>query len=261
MNLRTPAAWCAVTAILVTALVVLDNQATSRWPATGGIQRTISTSSAALSILSFGMRPLMADYLWIDAVQYFGHTLGHHEHDIVDGRIVEKGLAGQDVPTATTVFYSLVKRAVEVDPMFVRPSMLGALFLIDPHADPMAGLDLLEHGARNRPDSWQLRLWHGFYRYSIQGDRQTALEEMAAAVECPGSPAYVEDVRHFLETAPDSLLAKVFFRHALQEARTEAERTRLQQKLDELDAGIGDFGHEHHPHDDHPGHEHPSTAE
>ncbi|MBN1425966.1 hypothetical protein JXA88_15565 [Candidatus Fermentibacteria bacterium] len=261
MILRTWAAWVAVAGILIVSLVGLDRQATAHWPATHTLERTISTPSAALSILSFGLRPLMADYLWIDAVQYLGHTLGHHEHDIVDGSIVERGLSGDDTRTASEVFYSLVKRTVEVDPLFVRPAMLGALFLIDPHANPMAGLRLLESGARSRPDSWQLRLWHGFYRYAILRDRQTALDELAAAARCPGRPDYVPQMRHFLETAPDSSLAKVFFRHALHEARTETERARLQQRLDELDAGLGEFGIRHDHHDDHHGHGRPSETD
>lgn len=239
---RAPLALTALGALLVS----LDRQASGMWPPQRTLEREVRASPAMLSNLSFGLSPLVADYLWIDAVQYFGGTLGRHVHDVVGGRIVERGVTGEDVQTAAKAFHALVRRLMDVDPYFVRPPLLSALFLIDPHADPFLGLDVLQEAARKNPQSWQLRLWHGFYRYAILRDKDRALTELAAAADCPGRPEYVVDVQHFLETASDSLLARVFFTRARQEARTETERRIFQERLDELDAGVGGFGLEHH---------------
>jgi hypothetical protein len=248
--------WAVVPVVLAVLLVTLDREATGWWPPRYTLERQVQASPAMLSMLSFGLRPLVADYLWIDAVQYFGHTLGRHVHDLVDGRIVERGLTGADVRVASRVFHLLIKRLLAVDPLFVRPPMLGAMFLMDPHADPALGMDILQTGARKNPGSWQLRLWNGFYSYALLRDKETARRELMAATACPGCPSYVADVRLLLETAPDTVLARVFWSRAYGEARTEEERVYLQQRLDELDEGIGGFGlehrheHEHHDHDE-----------
>ncbi len=246
--------WTGIGLGLVALLVWADHEAARRWPPHHSLRREVRASAAMLSTLSFGMRPLVADYLWIDAVQYFGHTLGHHVHDIVDGHLVERGLTGEDVAIASEVFFKLVRRILDVDPLFVRAPLLGAMFLLDPHAHPRLGLELLAVASTKNPRSWQIRLWHGFYRYALLGDREGALAELAKASSCPGSPDYVGGVRTFLATAPDSVTARVFFTRARQEARTETERRIIDERLEELEAGLTSFGtvrpHEE-GHDDH----------
>lgn len=242
---------CGVAVVLVCLLIALDHEAARLWPQRHTLEREVTASSTMLSMLSLGMRPLIADYLWIDAVQYFGHTLGSHHHDVVDGAIVERGLVGDDVHIAARVFAKLIRRIMDVDPGFVRPPLLGALFLIDPHADPLLGLGTLEAASRANPSSWQIRLWHGFYRYAILRDKEGARRELVAAERAPGRPDYVGDVRLLLDTAPDSVLAKVFFTRARQEARTETERQIFQQRLDEVEAGMG-FGLDHEDDHEHP---------
>lgn len=248
MRLRGFAVGGVLPAVLCVLLFGLDREATQRWPSQHAPQREVRMPSAIASMLSFGMQPLVADYLWIDAVQYFAHTLGHHTHEIVNGKVVEKGAVGVDMSMSSAVFYRLVRRVVEVDPYFVRPALLGALFLMDPHADPLAGLSLLEHGVWRRPDSWQLRLWHGFYTHILLRDTETAVAELDAAQECRGCPDYVQGVRNFVQTAPDSLLARFFFSTMYEEAQTPAEREYFRKRLEELDAGIDafDYGTHHH---------------
>jgi hypothetical protein len=218
------------------------------------MMREISLPSAAVALVSFGARPLVADYLWIDAVQYIGRTLAHHRHDIVDGKIVEVGLAGEYVPLAAETLYRLVKRLTEVDPNFVYPYYISSLFLLDAHIDPDLSVDLLRLGVARNPDNWFLRTYYGFQLFMVNRDLDGAARELDIAVSLPGATGYVERLRRNLGSASRSKLTIIFLKGALQRATTEMERARIRQQISELEAGgdldLDDVDHHHH-HDHH----------
>lgn len=228
-----------VAAVLVGLLVVLDALGRRWWPTTDPLEARPALPGSVVRMVSYGLHPLIADILWVDAVQYLGKTLAHHSHEVVDGVLVERGLEGPDVAKAASGFHARVSRVMDVDPLFVRVPLLGALFLVDPHADPMLGLSLLASASRRNPTSWQLRLWHGFFTFALRGDREGALRELEAASQIPGRPDYVQGVRDLLAAETDSVLAKVFFAGAWGEARSELERRALQSRLEELEMSLG----------------------
>jgi hypothetical protein len=247
-------------------LVLLDGQARNAEPEQDPVTREVSLPSAAIALISFGVRPLVADYLWIDAVQYIGKTLAHHEHDVVDGRVVEVGFAGEDVPVAAENVYRLVKRLTEVDPNFVYPYYITSLFLLDPHIEPDYAMDLLQSGVEHNPENWFLRTCYGYQLFTAKHDVVGALRELDIAVALPGAAAYVRHLRQGLSTASPHELTEMFLKGALRRATTDMERARIRQQLDDLEAGrdlgLEDLDHYHHHHHsgEHEHHQHDEAS-
>ena len=184
MRLRPPLVlFIPILAIGFVLLVLLDGRARRAEPERDPMYKEFSLPSAAVALLSLGAQPLVADYLWIDAVQYIGRTLAHHKHDIVDGKIIEVGLAGERVPLAAANVYRLVKRLTEVDPNFVYPYYITSLFLLDPHIDPDPAIDLLRLGVENNPKNWFLRTYYGFQLFMVERDVEGAVRELDHAAD------------------------------------------------------------------------------
>lgn len=230
-------------------LVFLDGEARNAEPEQDPVTKEVSLPSAAVALVSFGARPLVADYLWIDAVQYIGKTLAHHKHDVVDGRVVEVGLTGESVPVAAENVYHLVKRLTEVDPNFVYPYYITSLFLLDPHIEPDQAMDLLRLGVEGNPENWFLRTYYGFQLFMVKGDLEGAVRELEIASGLPGAAPYVGGLRQNLRTASRRELTLIFLKGALQRASSNMERARIRQQLDELEAGrnlgLEDLDHDH----------------
>jgi hypothetical protein len=204
-------------------------------PETEPVIRGTGIPPSVSILLSAGNRPLLADYLWIDAVQYIGGTLAHHKHEHVDGHIVEVGIHGEDVRTASRILYELTNNIVYVDPQFIFPYYLVSLFLADPHGYPDLAVELLETGVHYNPENWVLRFWFGFQTLFVHQDRQKAIEEMSIARDLPNAPALVARVYDVLESASGSDIARLMLVNALKEAGSEFERDRLQTMIHDLE--------------------------
>ncbi len=250
-RITSAAIWLAGLALLVFGLIMIDGRATNLHPSADPMEKCVELNSATLSMLSVGNRPLVADYLWIDAVQYLGKTLAQHHHEIIDGKVVCVGFPAEKLDRAAEIFYELANRTVEVDPHFTYVHYMGALFLNDPHTDPDRAVNLLHTGILNNPKDWQLRFWFAYLNLMLKRDRETALEHMKLAAEMEGCPQFVLDIRDRLFTAPDRQLATMFLAGMLQKARSEMERKRIRQQMDELDSGVDlrQLLHDHHAHD------------
>jgi len=93
-------------------------------------------SKTILSHFSVGMNSIIADFLWINCVQYTGRAFST-DHDFT--------WIGQMVDTAT-----------DLDPNFVELYRYGGIFLASLQGDGDAAIELLEKGIRQNPESWEL---------------------------------------------------------------------------------------------------------
>jgi len=229
-------AWILGLIVLITIHVSIDRVAWEYEPETEAVIRGTGIPAAVAILLSAGNRPLVADYLWIDAVQYIGGTLAHHEHAHVNGHIVEVGMRGEQVKVASRILYELTNKVVRVDPHFIYPHYLVSLFLADSHGYPELAVKLLETGVTHNPENWMLRFWFGFQSLFIKHDRERAIEEIAIAKDMPDAPPYVIRVYNVLSTASNSKIAQIMLVNALKEAESDFERQRLKTMIQDLDS-------------------------
>jgi tetratricopeptide (TPR) repeat protein len=123
-----------------------------------------------LTLLSLGHAPLLADLIYLWAIQYYSDYERGDRY-----RWVEH------------VFHDVI---TELDPHYLDPYWLGALVLIVEAGDLEAGLRLLDKGAERNPQEWILPYLAAWECYRVrQYERAAAYFERSAAV--PGAPPQV----------------------------------------------------------------------
>ncbi len=159
-------------------------------------------NGAQLKAMSLGHRSLLADWLYIWAIQYYS------EYDRSDRyRYVEH------------VFGDVI---AELDPRYVDPYWLGALIMIVEAKDLEAGLRLLDKGFANNPDEWVLPYLAGWECYHAGRHRQAA-EYFAKAAAVPGAPRHVARTHAgVLARAGDERSALRLWRELLEDPNSDA---------------------------------------
>jgi tetratricopeptide (TPR) repeat protein len=126
---------------------------------------------ASLRPALLGFHGVAADLLWLQIVQYVG---GHYQ---TDRRYPQLAQA--------------LELATSLDPGFVEPYRLGALYLIYLAGQPEEGVRLLEKGIAANPDRWELLHDLGRYYYLEVRDYARALRYWEAAAKLPGAADYL----------------------------------------------------------------------
>ena len=162
-------------------------------------------ASGYLKPLTFGYRSVVADFIYLWSIQYYGDP------------------AFRPLTQFLPRTYDLI---TELDPNFLDAYGTGALFLFYEGRNPKAGLKLLDKGLEKNPAEWILPMDAGFYcLYNLRNkDLSAAYFEKASRV--PGAPTF-----------PKRMLAGVEFKKgdkkaALQlwtEVYNEAERASVKQ--------------------------------
>ena len=184
-----------------------------------------------LKIAALGYQSIVADFIWLQAIQVMGEKKVSEEA----GRWIYRAL---DVVTT-------------LDPQFVRAYEAGGLVLCTLVVLPEESNALLEKGMKHNPQAWQLPFYMGINYYFELGDDAKAGEYIARAARLPGAPAYLPGLAARLYVsakAPQNaveLLASMYENAADGDARKVLE-LRLKQAivardLQVLEAAIGRY--------------------
>lgn len=123
-----------------------------------------------LKALSLGHAPLVADFVYLWAIQYYS------DYDRKDRfRFVEH------------VFGNVI---AELDPSYTDPYWLGALILSTEAGDVDAGLRVLDRGIALNPSEWVLPYVAGWECHRV-GRFERAAEYFERAAKTPGAPASI----------------------------------------------------------------------
>jgi hypothetical protein len=120
-----------------------------------------------------GFEGLAADIYWLRTVQYFG---------------------GERLFAANKRFEllrPLIDITTTLDPRLEMAYRYGAIFLSEPSpigaGRPHEGIEVLEKGVHNIPDSWRLRQDLGFFHYIYLHDAERAATILNQAADLPGA--------------------------------------------------------------------------
>jgi hypothetical protein len=128
--------------------------------------------------LSLGYREVVADVIWLNAVQYYGEfRKGSHDLRYFRGLI--------DIVTA-------------LDPHFVFAYVFGALILSEDAGVFGDGVDVLKRGMARNPTSWQLPFEIAFLNFVNRRDNALAARYFELASQMPGAPEYAERFAAFV---------------------------------------------------------------
>lgn len=128
-------------------------------------------SGRFLGEVSAGQRELVADLLWLRAVQYYG---AHRQTD-------------RTYTWAKHLFHVITT----LNPRFVEAYRFGALVLATDAMDPEAGFDLLKRGFHANPTRWELPFELGFL-YFLHHEDLLAGTYLRRAARLPGATEKAE---------------------------------------------------------------------
>lgn len=169
MAVRQRSLLWAASAMLVVALGALQIQL-NRW---NGAEQKLEQfmylpNGEYLRIASLGYRELVADILWIQAIQVMGER-----------KVSE---------TAGHWLYRALDVITTLDPKFVRAYEAGGLALTTLVVLPEESNQLLKKGALHNPTEWKLPFLLGINYYFELYDDAKAAEYISAASHLPGAP-------------------------------------------------------------------------
>lgn len=124
-------------------------------------------SGVALKESAVEYRQVLADFIWLTAIDYYGRHLQTDQRYDWLGHIFE---------ILTTL-----------DPQFVGAYHFGALTLAWDAGKPIEGLRLLFSGMKANPLNWQLPFDAGFINYILLGDYQSAARLFMVSSKLPGA--------------------------------------------------------------------------
>ncbi|HUJ79547.1 MAG TPA: tetratricopeptide repeat protein [Nitrospiria bacterium] len=168
-----------------------------------------------LKLVSLGYDQLIADLLWLKAIQVMG----------------DRGAERRDAE----YLYQAFDAITTLDPKFDYVYQLGGVFLgvLSGRAD--LAVQLLAKGVRNNPDLWRLPFYLGFNEFYFLGRYKEAAAAMAKAASLPGHPEYLPFLASRLYAeAREPALALEFLGRMYEESNDQQVRAQLQVRMKEV---------------------------
>lgn len=168
-----------------------------------------------LKLAVLGYRQVVADLIWLQAVQHIGTK--------------------RDTQLGHTWTYHAVDVLTDLDPTFVPPYQATGLFLgvlVGRHDE---GVAILRKGIQHNPASWQLPFLAGYISYYERCDPAAGGEFFRMAARVPGAPAYLPQLaaRMTVESG-DSSAALEFLQHFSRNVTDERVREALFRRVKEI---------------------------
>jgi hypothetical protein len=150
------------------------------------------TSDSAIHRLSVGYRSLAADLYWIRTIQYYGG---------IKRRLAESaaGIPSEEaLPTNYDLLYPLLNITTTLDPRLNIAYRFGSIFLAEPFPGgagrPDLAIELLQKGARERPERWEYLQDIGFVHYWWLHDFEMAAKWFNRAADVEGAPWWLRSL-------------------------------------------------------------------
>ncbi len=125
-------------------------------------------SGKYLKPATFGYQLLVADFIYLWSIQYYGDPGFHPRMEYLRHT------------------YELI---TELDPNFIDAYQTGALFMFYEGRNPQAGLHLLDTGLERNPLKWILPADAGFYCMMNLKNRELSAQYFEKAAAIPGAPS------------------------------------------------------------------------
>lgn len=188
-----------------------------------------------LKYLSMGFRGIIADYLWIKSVLYYGRRVSdddnpYYRYALRTGKeilpsIQHESKISQDTVTSTfendslremtekirkavvrrrqrskhvEYIYPLLDRVTTIDPHFEFPYIFGGVYLLLDTHNIDESYNLLQKGFNANKDSWKLPFYLGWIEWMYKRNPTKAVEYILQAVDKKDCPEFVESMLSWL---------------------------------------------------------------
>ena len=186
----------------------------------------LTVEGSRLKGFVFGAEGLVADWYWMNSLQYIGN------------KITAVGLDNLNLddltPLNPRLLYPYLKNATDLDPRFIAPYSYGATIL--PAIDSQQAIALTEKGIANNPNQWRLHQYLG-YIYWRQKDYEKAAEVYVQGAAIPGSPAFMKMMAARMKAEGGSRdTARAMYGQILAESQDEVSRQNAELRLMQIDS-------------------------
>lgn len=186
----------------------------------------LSLQGKRLKGFALGAEGLMADWYWMQSLQYLGGKLVRRQTEFVDLSDLR--------PLNPRLLYPYLDNATDLDPKLMAAYTFGATML--PAIDTDQAIALTEKGIANNPDAWNLHHLLG-YIYWTQKDYEKAAKAYDEGIKIPGSPPFMKIMAASLRTQGGSReTARAMFNQMLASDPDQQTKSNAEFRLMELDS-------------------------
>ena len=143
---------------------------------------------------------------------------------------IQKSLQGKLHRGDAAHMFHLFDVITNLDPQFATPYYQGAMYLSLMTGRWEEALKLLNKGAINRPDVWQIPFYKGFIKLFYQNDKFGAANELTRAALQKGAPRFVVQLAAALQAGIGRTEAAIEFLRTLMEITEDEE---LKKQIEE----------------------------
>lgn len=174
----------------------------------------------------FGAEGLIADWYWMNSLQYVGRkisTVGLDKLNLDDLSSLNPSL-----------LYPYLNNTVELDPRFIPAYSYGAIVL--PAISVDDAIALTEKGIANNPNEWRLYQYLG-YIYWKQGNFEKAASVYSQGAEIPDAPDFFPMMAAAMKTrGGDRETARQMYQGMFDQADSDGVRSSVELRLFEIDS-------------------------
>ena len=186
----------------------------------------LALQGARLKGYSLGFEGLLADWYWMQSLQYIGDKLVKNP----DAKISLDNLN----PLNPRLLYPYLDNATTLDPKFIGVYEYGATVL--PAIDKNQAIKLLEKGIADNPDQWRLYHQLGYIYWRLE-DFEKASEIYAKGAKIPGAPPFMRLMAAKTQTEGGSReTARAIYEQIFNETQDDQTKENAQLRLMELDS-------------------------
>jgi len=217
-----------------------------------------------LKWMSVGYRGLVADWLWIESVLYYGRRVTDEDNPyyvymLKKEKVEEEfknrpqvspvvdsitGLAKDlshilyrfDSRGLVDYIYPMLDRVTTLDPHFISPYIFGGVYVLMETGEIDASLKLLQKGYKTNPERWQLPFYLGWIEWMYKGNIEETYKYLLEAVRKEGCPRYVGDLLTGLSAKLGrSELTKRYLRGLLKSTDNPEIKKQIKKLLQEIE--------------------------
>lgn len=186
----------------------------------------LAVQGAHLKGYSLGFEGLIADWYWMQSLQYLGDKIVKNPN----AKISLDNLSALN----PRLLYPYLDNATTLDPQFISVYEFGATVL--PAVDKDKAIKLLEKGIDANPDEWRLYQHLGYIYWRLD-DYEKASETYAKGAKIPNAPPFMLMMAANMKTGGgDRVTARVIYRQMYEEAQDEQAKENARLRLLQLDS-------------------------
>ncbi len=144
------------------------------------LDEDLTLQGARLRGFSLGFEGLIADWYWMQSLQYIGDKVLKSDADINLENLQ---------PLNPRLLYPLLDNATDLDPRFLTVYSYGAVVL--PAINPAQAIRIAEKGIANNPQEWRLYQHLGYIHWRLQ-NYEKAAEAYAEGAKIEGAPPFLK---------------------------------------------------------------------